>query len=118
MPIQVDEAYLHHLIDVLNNEIANQVTASPGGLIESVKVLAGYNLTPGETLEGSVTSQGGTVHKLLVDLQNLAATRATQLGNFISMTNDAEQFTSMTAAEFGKQLPNWVSGGPSAGAAG
>ncbi len=115
MPIQVDEAYLRHVIDILNNQISTEVVASPGGPIESVKVLAGYALPTGESVESSVTSQGSSVHSLLAALGNLSSTRAAQLGQFITLTGQTEDYASMTAAEFGQQLPGWVPGGSSSG---
>jgi hypothetical protein len=115
MPIKVDEAYLRHVIDILNNQISREVVASPGGPIEGSKILAGYAMPAGESLEGAVTTQGTGVHKILLDMGTLAANRASQLGGFIDLTGDAEDFATASAADFGNKLPGWVPGGKSDG---
>jgi hypothetical protein len=112
--IAVDEAYLNHVIDILNTQIAGEVVAAPGGPLDTVKVKAGYALTPGESLEGSVTSQGGAVKKALDEIGTSATTRAAQLSALIQMTNNAEDLANMSAGEFAQKLPSWVPGGASA----
>ena len=111
MPIQVNEAYLRRLIDVLNNQISGEVVAAPGGPIDTVAVKAGFAFPQGEALEHSVTTQGSSVHQMLLEIGTLAATRANQLGAFIAMTNDADQVAHMSAADFGRRLPSWATGG-------
>ena len=113
MPIKVDEAYLRHVIDILNSQIAGEVVAAPGGAIDAVKVKAGFAIPPGENLEGAVTNQGSAVHKILLDIGNLATNRASQLTTFITMTNDTEQLAKTTAADFGNRIPGWLPGGKS-----
>jgi hypothetical protein len=111
MPIKVDEAYLRHAMTILQQQIATEVVTSPRGQIEGAKVLAGYSIPSGESLEGQVTTQGTNTHKTLVDLGNLANTRGNQLSQFVTMTNDAEKVNDMSAAEWATRLPGWVPGG-------
>src|SRR6266545_4156812 len=88
-------------LDNLNTAVNNYRTANTGAT--------------GESVESSVTSQGSSVHSLLAALGNLSSTRAAQLGQFITLTGQTEDYASMTAAEFGQQLPGWVPGGSSSG---
>jgi hypothetical protein len=111
MPIKVDEAFLRNAMNILQQQIADEIVTSPHGQLDSVKVLAGYGIPAGESLEGMVTSQGTAVNKILQDLANLATSRANQLSQFLTMTNDAEKMNNMSAADFAKDLPGWVPGG-------
>jgi hypothetical protein len=112
MPITVDDAFLQRLIAALT-DIANQVVACPGGPIQDAKVLAGYAIPSGESLEGAVTNQGGATYTILADMGTQANERGTELSAFIDLTNSTEDWATKSAADFGADLPDWVPGGES-----
>jgi hypothetical protein len=110
MPIKVDEAYLRHAMNILQQQIATEVVKSSDGHIDGVKVLAGYSFATGQNLQGQVSSQGTNVQKTLNDLGSLANSRGNQLSEFLTLTNDAEKVNGMSAADWAKAFPGWVPG--------
>jgi hypothetical protein len=111
MPIKVDDAYLNKLVNVMR-ELSAEAPAASGGEIDNMKVLTGHsNFFAGQQLATVLRSRGSEIQQRLAEIGKTSGNRSTELWLFINMTDDSEDVSTMTAEEFGSQLPSWGSGG-------
>jgi hypothetical protein len=111
MPIKVDDAFLNRLANVMR-DLAGQAPGASAGEIDNMKLLLGHNnFFGGQQLASLLHTRGSEIQQRLVELGETAGNRAVQLQQFLAMTNDTEDVSNLTAAQFGSQLPAWSSGG-------
>jgi hypothetical protein len=115
MPINVDEAFLTRLANVMR-DLAGQAPTASGGEIDNMNLRLGHNnFFAGQQLAGVLHRRGGEIQQRLTELGETAGNRSVELKLFLEMTGGTEDLNKLEAGSFGDQLPSWAPGAASSG---